>query len=65
VKTLSVAELEVEPATPSTSSDLIERLIALERLVNAGVLTRLEAARIMNFLVEHIDRIISYHPPAV
>jgi hypothetical protein len=33
----------------------------LARLVEAGKLTRAEAARIMHFLVDHIDRIISFH----
>lgn len=37
----------------------------LDRLVNAGVLRWWEAARIFYFLNEHIERIISYHPPAV
>jgi hypothetical protein len=33
----------------------------LTRLVDAGILTRAEAARILNFLTEHIERIINFH----
>ena len=33
----------------------------LRRLVDAGLVTRLQAARIMNYLTDHIDRIISFH----
>ena len=34
----------------------------LARKVAAGELTRPEAARILDFLTEHIERIINYHP---
>jgi hypothetical protein len=33
----------------------------LARLVEAGVITRVEAARVMNFLADHIWRIINFH----
>jgi hypothetical protein len=33
----------------------------LDRLVDAGKLTRLEAARIFDFVEDHIERIINYH----
>lgn len=33
----------------------------LERLVDSGKLTRLEAARIFDFIEDHIERIINYH----
>ncbi len=50
----------VRPAALKRGMLAFERRL-LAHLVEEGTLTRPQAARIMHFLVEHIDRIVGFH----